>query len=283
MATCSNYKHKLKYGKEEFDSILKNFHENKFNYALEQLNNYLKKYPNDVCAYLYYANILIVIGELEKAERILNNKLVLSADRKDDIEKAFYLRIKLFIFKERYQECYYYIKQNMDLFYNHDSDTDLEIMVFLKKKLNMEVDHQDMDTYFLKQIVFYQKDAFFSHIGKYLYTSDGGRKNQFRKNFPIKEIYNKIINLIPNEFKINDSTLINSYIFKLDKCGFVDGRVVNYFRVITIANTNQITTMIPYENRERLAYTDLNLDDVLEVKIKKISQVDKFNLRYKKR
>lgn len=278
-----NYKHKFKYGKEEFDSILKKFRENRFNYALEQLNSYLKKYPEDTCAYLYYVHILIIVGNLEEAEKILNSKIVTLATRKEDIEKAFYLRIKLFICKKEYQECYDYIKKNMDLFYNKDSDNDLEIMIFLKKQLNQELFYEDMDTYFLKQLVCYQKAAFFSHIGKYLYTSDGLRKKHFKKDFPVEKVYERLIELIPNELKTNDSTLINSYIFKLDKCGIVDGREVNYFRVVAIINTNQITTMIPYENRERLPYTDFNFYNLEEVKVKTMSQVEKFNQRYKKR
>lgn len=107
---------------------------------------------------------------------------------------------------------------------------------------------------------------------------------KFKENFPFREIYYKLREILPNENKLNIGPIVNYYLVKFDKCGTVFDKEVNYFKVVTIANSNEITVMYPCEYISKIPYIDLNLFYEEEnIKVKTLSQVEKFNLRYNKK
>lgn len=126
-------KNRANYNKKEFECILKLIKEKKYFYAEKEFIKYLKKYPKDVFAHICHANNLIVIGRLEEANFILNSDIILENNLKENKLLVFYAKIKLLICMENYLECYSFIKDNIDMFYTSKDDTDIEIMLFLKK------------------------------------------------------------------------------------------------------------------------------------------------------
>ena len=73
------------------------------------------------------------------------------------------------------------------------------------------------------------------------------------------------------------------YIFKYDKCGVTNGRVSDYFLVITFHNTNKYISMYPCNSSSNFNYVDLNYLKIPSTSnVKRLSQIDKFNMRYKK-
>lgn len=279
-------KNKASYNKKEFDYLLKLIKEKKYLYAEEEFIKYLRKYPKDVCAHIYHAINLIVIGRLDEASLILNSDILLENNIKESNKiLAFYTKIRLLICMEKYLECYEFIRKNMNMFYISQDDRDIEIIMFLKKKLNILNDkREDVDSYFLEQVIEYKTGSFFSYMTKYLSGNDIISNFKFKENFPFKEVYYKLREMLPNENKLNNSPVINSYFVKFDKCGIVFGKEVNYFKVVTIANSNEIVVMYPCEYIPKLPYIDLNLTYQDEnVKVKTLSQVEKFNLRYNKK
>ena len=262
-----------KFNNIEFMRILKLINEAKYKYALEEFQKYLEKYPKDMEARLYYARICHMMGEFSNFKKVIDSIHSITDFSNDtDKEKYFYLIIRKYLYEGRYQECYDYIKNNIDFFYNI-GERDLEIMTFLMQKLNITASKtRDLPTYFLKQIVDYNKERLFIHIKPF----------SFNEDLNIREIYKRITEEIPNMTPYNEGFLTKSYIFKYDKCGYNRGIMVDYFKVYTLIDSNNITTMFPNNNSSRLNYVDINDLRYKEdkSKVKTISQVDRFKKRY---
>ena len=75
----------------------------------------------------------------------------------------------------------------------------------------------------------------------------------------------------------------NTYVYKYDCCGRVDGKVVDYFKVVCLHGTKNIITMYPIKKDHNLPCVDLNYLKENAKEIKLTSQIDKFNQRYAKR
>lgn len=135
--------------------------------------------------------------------------------------------------------------------------------------------------YLQNQIISYSEDMALTHILRHKsLETDRETCSQFSYNFPLEKFYHNIKNLIPNKNKINSRYIVNIYIFKYDRVGIVEHEVVDYIRVATLANSNQILSMYPCKNEEKFSYIDLNYELVDDNKVKKISQIEKFHKRY---
>jgi hypothetical protein len=133
----------------------------------------------------------------------------------------------------------------------------------------------------------YNEELFKEHIKKHqkLYNTDQDNSNEyiFENDFPIEKIINEVKKYIPSDKKICPGYFDNTYFFKYDKCGKVKNTWTNIFTVVCFPNTNNIITMCPVSGYERLPYVNLNyLKDYEEEKtnVKRLSQIDKFNMRY---
>ena len=84
------------------------------------------------------------------------------------------------------------------------------------------------------------------------------------------------------DMKRNKGFITNSYIFKYDSNGRIDNKLVDFLIVIALYDSNDIITMYPYKNREKVEFYDLNpeLDIEESPKLKRVSQIAKFNQRY---
>ena len=71
------------------------------------------------------------------------------------------------------------------------------------------------------------------------------------------------------------------YVFRYDECGTSKKGPVDYIKVFTFNDTNDFITMYPCKDVERLSYVDLNyMRKVNNTKVKRRSQIDKFNKRF---
>ncbi len=66
--------------------------------------------------------------------------------------------------------------------------------------------------------------------------------------------------------------------------GYIDGDYTPFSQVITFDDTNQIITVYPKKNTDNIPITDI-ISPILErnSKIKRKSQIEKFNERYNKK
>lgn len=271
------------YNETMFKHIVKLVKENKFEKAEAEYQAYLVEYPNDCCSYIYYAELLIKIGRFEQAQEILDKVLVNPNLRQITLEDTYLLKVKMLSSLQNYEEAYKVLVDNWDVFDSRNW-TIKGIDLFLRGKLGL-LTEEDMhhNSYLLSQIVDYSEELCLEHITKHQSYAGNDNPCIFNEDIPVTDLYYKLRKMLPLEDKIYHSITDNLYIFKYDNCGRVDGKLVDYMKVITLQGSNDIITMLPCKNNERIVHKDLTPVIVdKSSKVKRISQIDKFNQRYLK-
>lgn len=274
------------YNESYFARIRKLVNENYLEIALVECQNYLSQYPNDSCASSYYADILMRLGMFEQAEEVLNNIVFVSTTPDKSKQSVMLMRLKLLNFQQKYEECLQLLIENLDVFNERDWHG-TELLLFFKKKLNLllDVDYSGF-SYKADQIISYSEKDAISCIRNCHFIANNSRNihQSFNNDFPIEDIYSKIRSVLPLEEKIYDGVVEVSYIFKYDRCGRVYNKSVDYIKVIALPESNDIITMFPYDNKGATACMDLTpVFEEEQSKIKRMSQIDKFNQRYGKK
>lgn len=283
------------FNKWEFEQIFKLSKKNPLE-ARIGYEAYLQKYPKDYTTFPYYSSVLILLGEFDEAEKILDyveNKytedlnFMKQLDKVDFIERyTAYDRLKLFCYRKKYKEFFNFYYQN----YSKLKDFDLNGILFFcnSRRGNLKKNIRESQSYVFKQMVEYQESDFFEHIKKHLadYNQyhDEVNNNVFVPDFPIKKVLEEIKTKIPCDKGLRNGFFEVSYIFKYDQCGRENNKLVDFFRVVCFHDTHDFITICPVSGYECAPYIDLNYmkknKDEL-VKIKRKSQIDKFNNRYK--
>ena len=282
------------YDKMAFNKILKLNSDDPFE-AKKQFGIYLQEYPYDYAAYAFYASILIKIGKYEDAENILDyvenllkydTKIQNNVNRIKHINKAIdYSRIKLLLNQEKYAECYDLYLQDKE--YVNSINLGDAVVFYCQMKLGIGKKSKNNNSYLFGQMSHYEEDAFREHIKKHLadYAKDMENPSTgiFCPDFPIDEVIGEIKKYIPSHKKICSGFYDDEYIFKYDENGRNKYKMTDYFKVICFHNTCHFITMTPSLDCEKLPYIDLNyfVKSKEDVKVKKLSQIDKFYQKYK--
>ena len=253
--------------------------------ALDKLEEYLRVFPKDSCAYSYYIKVLIDLGRFEDASFVFNYA---ENEFPDNININFiFAKIRLLMFTGKYDEAYNLYRNYKEELAEKGFRTDIFETVYDIKVKNASLDKDPSgNKYLYNQTINYSFDDFLEHMQKHMadYNKDSDNPNPviFSYDFPFDKVLSEIDKLIPNNDRINYSFFYNLYAFKYDANGRINNKTVNYFRVVTFHNTKDIITMYPMQNGDYLPYVDLNyLNDVYDSKqVKKLSRVDKFNQKY---
>jgi len=265
-----------------FLKIKKIAEEHHFEKAIYEYQNYLEKYPNDCCGYAYYADCLIRCGRLEEAEKVLDDVIIIPSTPLASKQDLIMMRLKLLSATGRYQECYELFIENIDIFEDREIPH-TETLIFLKKKLNLlsDVDYSGYN-YKIDQITNYSEKRALDCIRNCRYVPIQENSAVFNEDFLLEETYYKLRNMLPIEGRMFDNIIESSYIFRYENCGRVGSRRVDYLEVITLQNSNDIIMIYPYENKERISCEDLTPIKEDVPKVKRLSQIEKFNQRYNK-
>ncbi|MBR1413586.1 MAG: hypothetical protein IJ574_02840 [Bacilli bacterium] len=273
---------------------------NNLNKAIIMLEEYIEKYPDDYCAYDYYALFLIRNGIYDKAQNIINvtkSKIDKDIQFQREVEKYKkssyrYIHNKLLILaaKEKYQEFYDYYIENIKIIKEmyEALDVNLESLFFYSKiQLGIKPKHnRDYYSYLYRQIIEYNEEEFLEHVKKHMadynYENDYYSNSLFAENFDYNKILKEVKKNIPSNNRKIDEFITDYYYFKYDNCGRYDYKIQDYFKVIVLHNTANIITMYPTTLSEDIPYIDLNYLKALEEqpKTKRLSQVDKFKTKY---
>lgn len=284
------------------------FSEQEFDYAIRLLETdpfmaktrfieYMNKYPYDYYAQTYYILLLTRLCEFDEAEKEYNRVLTetgngtsYSNNRKRYeafIINMALIKVKLLANKENYDELYNFFTENYVLFDKADQDF---VDYFCRIKLGMLNDIKDVpiNYYRFNQSFNYQEEAFFNHIKRHLaiYNQKADYPNQaiFSFDFPFDIVYQETKKYIPSDRKMFLGYFDNTYYFKYNNCGSINHDSTDYFKIVCFHNTSNYITMYPINNDEHLPYIDLNyLKDNIEIpKTKRLSQIDKFNQKYRR-
>lgn len=268
-----------------FDKIMILLEENRFEEAIYEFQKYIEIYPNDLCGYIYYAAAWIKLGNFQEADRLLKAAIITKETPQASKEQYIRIKVNLLCGQNKYQECLELLSQNIDVFQKRNW-LYYSTLLLLKKKLGILSlkDYQNAEgKYLYSQIVSYDEEKSISHIEKHISYDGNNNPCQFASDLPIRDIFKKLRESLPLENKIYYSDIANLYIFKHDACGHVNSKLVDFFGVIALKDSNDIITMYPYENRERRECIDLTPKIEDNPKVKRMSQIDKFNQRYGKK
>lgn len=288
-----NAKYKFLYNGNATDRILALAKGRKYEAAISEFEEYLKKFPYDVSMYLYYTELLISVGELEKAEDKLKNLPVIkknyhkkdyNTNTKEYLLNYLLQQIKILSFTKRYEECYNLVKKNISALEIYGAGENSSFPLFLRKQLDLITEEDNTKPYYQsylpRQILSYDEERAIEQIKK---CQNSINNIHFSESFPLETIYSYLRQNLPLEDRMNATLFHNHYIMKYNHSGYINGNPVNYLDVVTLNDSNDIIMIRPYKNEERQPHTDLNFMYGEEnPKVKRMSQIDKFNQRYGK-
>ena len=263
--------------------------------AKRQFEDYFEKYPTDYSAYLYYTYVLIVLGYFDEAEHILNyvktaylnDVNFMKHKKKVDLirENIIFNTFKLLSYQGKYEELFVLCNENMQIIRKFDL---FSLDFYCKQKLGIQsLGARERFPYLLKQIANYSEEEFLEHIKKHLadYNQDTEEPNEcvFIPNFPVSKVLEEVKKHVGSNERLFSGFYENLYIFKYNGCGRVKNKLVDYFRVIALNDTGCFITMFPSDDCETMPFIDLNYMIQEDYpKTKRLSQIDKFNRRFKR-
>lgn len=278
------------FNEQEFKNILRLKESGNIPLLLEECQKYFKKYPYDPSFITTYASILISNQELDKAEEVLscftNTKTIIEENY------AYYYDnlIKLFGNRKNYDACYSILIKQEKLLKKYIRDYYFR-QVYLQKMLGLPIE-TDLDknkySYLMNQAISYDPLMAIKHVSES--HNAFSTSSVFKDGFDISENFVKIRNLILSYKDISGYLRIfrNVFYFQYDGIG-VDvlyGKKSNYLKVITFQDTDEILSMFPII-KPPIYFKTANITSEMICeeegkKVKRISQIEKFNKRYQK-
>lgn len=283
------------YNEWEFKQILKLMETNPIT-ANIKLKAYLKEYPEDYCAHIYFIATLITLGNFKEAESLLKAlEYIYNNDKdfKNKYPRKYLKKLNANIISSKIRLLSYYekYKEAIEVYLQHEqelAELDIEIervIFYCRKKLDLPIRiDSDSYTYIYRQINEYSEQDFLDHIKKHLAEyNHKPYQSIFNPDFPRDKVLVEIKKYIPGEKRLYPFTYADLYVFKYDACGIESNKTVNYFKVVCFHNTSDIITMYPINCSEELPYIDLNYLIKEDIKTKGLSRIDRFNKRYQRK
>lgn len=262
--------------------------------AKRLLENYMDKYPSDYSAVCYYIYDLVILGYIEEAnyyynkmDSLINNGFIYS----DDEEKLSYIKKGLVLNKLRllardsaYEEFYTFCIRNSNIIDDFDYS---KVLFHCRSRLGLVDNSKPYSSYLKRQVTNYSEQDFLSHIKRHTadYNMNLSTPNPsvFASDFPILKVIEEVKKNIPSDKGLGYGFFDDTYYFKYDDCGREKGKLVDYFKVVCFHDTFDLITMRPTDECEKYPFTDLNyLIDDNKPKVKTISQIEKFNKKYRR-
>ena len=277
----------------EFDRIIK-LCKSYPNRAKDCFEKYLERYPTDLQARIQYASILITLSNYEDAEKelelskyLLSKKSVFKEDNyktRKTKHELLYNTLRLYAYQNKANEFLSLYFENC----NFLRDVKPDVVFYFRSLVGEKVATKNyMPSYIRSQIIDYSEDRFLDHVKKH--DADFNENDReisssfFKADFPFEKVLEEAKKVIPSDKKRNRGFYSNVYTFKYDECGRSSNKICNFFRIVTLNNSDHFITMYPISVEEDMEYTDLNYMNEKEEdysKVKRISMIDRFNKRY---
>lgn len=263
--------------------------------AIEEAEDYLIDYPYDVLAHHSIASALINLGRFYDAEdvikeaRIIMNKKIKDQKRRIFVEEMFLdLEVRLDIIFEDYKkaiEHYKKFRKTYDEEQNPNNSCFLNrIEDYLYFKLGKS---SNKETYFYSQLSNYSYDRFLEITKNNAFIKESiTSKDTFLEGIDIDKIFTSINRFIPFIRKYYSDVTTDTCYFKIDNIGSGSKKTIyDYVEIYLIHGTNNILLAKPIPDVGEHDFLDLSYINHYEennanVKIKRLSQIEKFNNKY---
>ena len=265
--------------------------------AIELYEQYLEHYPEDYSSHERYLSLLIKVGYYDKAFEVLKYLEVMVYDGKLKnvkdgrnkyvlMKNIVFAKLRLLVHTGKYNEAYTYINQNVDLVNMHNLENIPAIIFYLKTRLGTtNQTREEQKCYLFSQLAEYNEEAFIEHAKRHIegYTDEEGITAYFKADFPLEKVFEEVKKHYSLDKRISRGITNDEYYFKYDGCGHQNGVSCDYFIVVTFANNPHYVTMFPEPDAYKYPYVDLNyMKEDQKSKVRKLSQIEKFNQRYGK-
>lgn len=265
--------------------------EGKVKQARLMVEDLIKTYPNDYHLLYTQLKILAFEGKLEQAYDIAKTIPV-----EEEKNYYYYLAVLAILNHDFNGMEYYYNKYFKSDKYHREISENVHteaIRIYLQKifEPNKEETPEYLGkmrySYNLKQVMDYNLEDAYRHITNSHVNSSKSTKTIFNPSIDIKKLMDDVKELIENNQGTSRlDNLQEIYYIYYPECGkFVDSASYNLNHLIasTIYNTSDILTIYPVRENsfnEPLTFPPKN-EDVKA--LKRVSQIDKFNMRYGKK
>lgn len=265
--------------------------EGKIRQAELMINDLINIYPDD--SRLLYFQLRILAFDGRYAEAYAISDLI---NRNDEKYYYYYFAVLAILNNDLERMEYYY---NM-YFKNDDYKETISerisqqaIKIYLqnifepnKKVIVTNYDDQLRDSYFIRQIADYSLEDTYRHIVHSHVYSKKPNKSKFNPRIDIRKLLNDTKELIEaNKENSHLNNLQQVYYIYYPECGKFSESLdynLDYLMASTIYNTTDILSIYPVRGNSR--YYPLAFPQKEEEKsLKRVSQIDKFNMRYGKK
>ncbi len=261
--------------------------------AAEKFKQYIEKYPKDYFSYISYANILLTLGNIKEAENVIklgsnlaneNINFKNSNKYRDFLENLNYVLLRLLAYNENYNKLYEYCINNPEEIRKKDL---ISQFLFSKIKCGL-IDENEISKlpYKASQLYNYNEVLFLEHEKKHLKSDETSYDTNISSVFNIDFPFEKVLKEIKRNLNLSNRYYYgffeDKYFFRYDGCGESFHKNADYFEVITIHNTSNILTIYPSLDGKYHNFVDLSYLSLKDVPTRKLSQIDKFNMRYKR-
>lgn len=257
------------------------------------IEQYIKAYPDDYNGWFFYIEVLITLQEYDLAGLLLKEVCIkykqdpvnISKPKKmkhyEDLEEE--TKIRYYLATHQYDDALDYIEYSETL----KAYLILELKIYCMNKLGIKSSTYS-ETYNCKQMVNYSEEEALKEMKQRMDAvnniPDYYLEKRFSYNFPLEKVFEEVKKKLTDENKLCFGYYNDTYVFKYDLCGRINGKIQDFFKVSCFHDTHDIIIMYPTFNCENQPYIDLNYLNESEKPIqKRISQIDRFNKRYAKR
>ena len=281
----SIYKHRQRGSKlYEITNIKEIIELGQFQLAMKKIHEFINNYGNDIEVLYLYGKLLRKTGYVEESIKNFKKALEVMNEKNTDF---YYNATIAELFKVYFINCYY--KEAYDLLVNapqalkfeHYNDNMPDISEF-KKLLEIRLGiykEQTNESVLIQKVLHYDRAKSIKHVRKHLKES-GIIDHSIFNDIDVNKLFSLVEESIKSSKKMQRFTFNDLYMFEFYRIGQDNS---NKLMVITNKGTNEIISMYPTQSDIKCQINANLYQLVLEEeasKVKKISQIDKFNKRY---
>lgn len=264
-------------------SIKKLIDEGQFELALKEIRNFLDEFGFDCEVMTNYGKMLRQNNQVDEAIQVLSD--LVDYQEENNIKHSYVAAkrelFKVYFINDYYEEAY---KQFCSIEW-HPTDPLYSQLGYIETILKIKVGIYDRNPLeeppFITKLLYYDEDLSREHIREHLWEKDKEKHTLFN-DIDIDTLFSNVKKVLPSSKKIQKFALNDIYLFSFSRVG---GGNNNMLKVITTKGTNDIVSMYPTDEITKDYINDNLYLEYLEeknTKIKRLSQIEKFNKRYSK-
>jgi len=271
------------YQKKLYIKVRELFVNKKYNSLIKEATNYLELFPNDVNVRFMRAKTYRKLEMFDEAINDLKYNLALD-DNSHSITELYFIYYHL----NKYEEA---IELLPDIYskrcINAYSVSISELVMKLQLGIEIKVKKDAKCDYIRSQIFNYSTTASLSHIQQSHITEIAENTSSFNEGINLDYLFNLIRNNLKIGKKANVDEMLEIYYFGISNIGQFNNESCNFVKVVVIPNTDNIITIYPTNSVDvnYISMIDVDYNKLFnkkEEKVKRLSQIDKFNSRLKR-